>query len=599
MKVEILNLQNLFQKQVRYEIPEFQRRYIWNQEDQWELLWQDVQAMAETILEGASGNSPGVTGISHFMGAVVLQESSTVTSDGLDRRIVVDGQQRLTTLQLLLDAIREQLAEVSQSQASARLSSLVLNQEAFLGDDPDNAFKIWPTTGDQAEFRQAMRNDLDSNRLPDSLIIQCHRFFALQVKQWLEANPQQTEARARAIEETIARKLELAVLDLAKEDDPHIIFETLNARGTPLLESDLIKNMVLYEAGKDGISENASSLWPFDDRWWTENVRQARLLRPRIEVFLNYWLVIRLLKTVNANRVFYEFRGYFHRPENGGVREIARDIRQTGQFYRDLEENASYLEMDPFHYRWKVMELGVLTPILLWLQQNKVPASQMSKALTALESYSVRRMLCRLSFTNRIFLELLAKLGREDPEQAGDSITEFLGNLSSSTWIWPDDQQVEQVFLGSPLYTLLTRGRVRMVLEAIESALRTEKAETQNVPSNLTIEHIMPQQWHPNWPLPENVANRTTASNERRRIIHSMGNLTLVNNRLNADLSNAPWEQKQQTLGEHSVLFLNKTLLSDAPAIWDETAIADRAKRLFQVAIRIWPHADQLKARNG
>ncbi len=596
MKVEILNLQNLFQKQARYEIPEFQRRYIWNEEDQWESLWQDVQNTAEGLLDAPPDNTK------HFMGAVVLQEQSTVTSDGLDRRIVVDGQQRLTTLQLLLDATQEQLGirEEPRSQAAAqRLSLLVSNYEAYRGDNSDNEFKVWPTTGDQEAFRQAMRNDLESEEASDSLIVQCHDFFKTQVQQWLDAGLQEREKRADALEEALARRLELVVLDLAEADEPHIIFETLNARGTPLLQSDLVKNMVLYESERAGFTGDTSCLWDFTDNWWNEDVRQGRLTRPRIESFLNYWLVLRTSGEVNTNRVFAEFREYVSRRENESIVAVAQDIRKVSRVYRKLEEN-SYPEMADFHYRWKVLDLGVLTPVLLWLRSNSVPQDQLTKALTALESFSVRRMLCRSTSqgTNRLFMELIARLQMGSFEQAGDFVIDFLGGQTASNRIWPDDQQVENVFLNSPLYHSITRGRLRMVLEAIEAELRTNKAETQSVPRGLTIEHIMPQSWQGRWPIPAGVAAEPRSVDNRNRIVHSIGNLTLVNTPLNSTLSNAPWTEKRQTLNAHTVLFLNKTLLEEAPAVWDEAAIEQRARRLCQVAIQVWPHANRIACKS-
>ncbi len=593
MEVGILTLQTLFQKQARYEIPEFQRRYIWNQEEQWEPLWQDVQAIAESILEVQRGNSPDPAIASHFMGAVVLQEQSTVTSDGLDRRIVVDGQQRLTTLQLLLDAVQEKLEE-HYTLPAARLSTLVLNQEAYRGGDPDNAFKVWPTTGDQEAFRHAMQNELESEGFPDSLIVRCHEFFKLQVQQWLDSDPNESQIRANAIEEAIARKFELVVLDLAKEDNPHIIFETLNARGTQLLESDLVKNLVLYEAERAGISGDVNALWGFTDNWWNQDIRQGRLIRRRIEAFLNYWLVLRTLREINADRVFAEFRGYVNRNESYSIGDIANDIRSIGQVYRKLEEKA-YPERAHFLSRWKVMEMGVLTPVLLWLFSRGVPDDQLTKALKALESYLIRRMLCRMSTmgTNRLFLELIAGLDRECIERAGDYIAEFLGGQTAQTRTWPDNHQIEQVFLQSPLYSLLTRARLRMV-EALEISMRTDKSETKAVAPNLTIEHIMPQDWQENWPLPEDVENKALATSDRNRIIHSIGNLTLVNNRLNPSLSNSPWDEKRTALDHHTTLFLNKSILESAPDKWDESAIEQRAHYLYHMAVEIWPYADEL-----
>ena len=605
MKVEVLNLQTLFQKQARYEIPEFQRRYIWNQEDQWEHLWQDVQDTADLLLDVQRGSSPALSSTSHFMGAVVLQERSTPTSDGLDRRIVVDGQQRLTTLQLLLDAAQEQLEAHQHRAAAGRLSWLVLNQEAFIGDDQDNGFKVWPTTGDQEAFRQTMRNDLENDRFPDSLIVQCHEFFKLQVQQWLDANPQESESRANAIEEAIARKLELVVLDLAKEDNPHIIFETLNARGTPLLQSDLIKNMVLYEATNTGIasdSQEAAKLWNFNDDWWRQETGQGRNARLRIEACLNYWLTMRKQEEVAPSNLFSEFRRY-----TGGksIATVVDDISKIGAIYQSLEQ-AVNPELETFLYRREVMQIGVITPVLLWLLSSDVPKPQLQTALRALESYLVRRMVCRMStraYVN-LFVRLVGDLEEGGAAYAGDTIIKYLQNQSGDTGSWPNDQEIERVFISSPLYWMLTRGRLRIVLEGIEGQLRTVMTEPGDVPRRLTIEHVMPQGWSrrenesgpERWPLPPDVEDEIATTNHRNRIIHSIGNLTLANHPLNVALSNAPWESKRKTLGDHSNLFLNKALLNEAPEVWDEAAIEERAKRLCQVAITVWPYADRITA---
>ena len=180
MEVSILTLQELFVKPVRYEVPPFQRRYIWNQEQQWEPLWNDVQNTAERYLgegEPVPNQKP-----SHFLGAVVLQQQPNRTAM-LETRIVVDGQQRLTTLQLLLDAVQEvfeQRPDISDYPAR-RLSRLVLNDEVYHGDDPDRAFKVWPTMDDQNAFRHAMHNDLPSEQHRESSIVQAHEYFKQQV----------------------------------------------------------------------------------------------------------------------------------------------------------------------------------------------------------------------------------------------------------------------------------------------------------------------------------------------------------------------------------------------------------------------------------
>ena len=123
-------------------------------------------------------------------------------------------------------------------------------------------------------------------------------------------------------------------------------------------------------------------------------------------------------------------------------------------------------------------------------------------------------------------------------------------------------------------------------------------AESQAVPRGLTIEHIMPQKWQDNWPLESDVTDveKIVEKRARRnRIIHSIGNLTLVNGRLNASLSNAPWLDKRNTLNQHTVLFLNKRLLDEAPDKWDEELIEERARYLSKLAANVWPYAMALK----
>lgn len=598
MKVDILNLQQLFGRPGRYEIPPFQRAYVWNRKEQWGPLWEDVQKKAEQYLETSPDQYT-----SHFLGSVVLQQQ-LVPAGQLMTRVVVDGQQRLTTLQLLLDAVQEVFEERGYVHAAKRLEILVLNQEAFLDDNQNHAFKVWPTLQDQDAFRHAMHNDLSSSEHEKSLIVGAHKFFKIRVRKWLGPRRQQDGMqRMAALEHAVTSLLEVVVIDLDPTEDPHLIFETLNARGTPLLQSDLVKNMVLFEAEKTGAasdSDDADRLWGFTDRWWRKEIRQGRLHRPRIDVFLNYWMVMRKCEEVKSNDVFSVFSDYY-KEGNRPIEDIATDIGRVAEFYRSLEET-DIPDMATFLYRWRVMQAGVLTPVLLWLLSSDVPIQQFQKSLRALESYLVRRMICRLTTTqdyNRLFFVLLDSLRTAGAERAGDTIVRCLGDQDSEVRLWPNDQRIEDAFMTLPFYRLLTKGRLRILLEGMEEELRTDKAESDSVPRNLTIEHIMPQQWRENWglqhvPSPLDVESEFEAAERRNSLIHSIGNLTLVNEKLNPALSNAPWEEKRAGLGEHTTLFINKDLLASAPAVWDEAAIAERAKRLSRVAARVWPHADNI-----
>ena len=584
MDVQILNLETLFTKNIRYDIPLFQRRYVWDQEEQWEPLWEDVRNTAESSI-GDNGFRQA-----HFLGAVVIQGQLQPVGR-LDLRIVVDGQQRLTTMQLLLDAAQEVFEQRGYDDLAEYFSEFVLNKRTFRGGDDDKAFKVWPTMGDQDAFRQTMHNHLPSDDYRESRIVRAHEFFKLQISQWLDELPDQTNARAEALERTLAHLLQMVVIDLAPDEEPHVIFETLNARGTPLLQSDLVKNLLLFEAGQAD-STDTTQIWGFDSEWWNEEVFQGRLLRPRVDAFLNFWLVMRKQEEIAHNDVFAVFRRYFAAEGKSAVHAVPADLHKAGKAYMALEKREVSDEVKPFLYRIGVMRAGVLTPALMWLLSSEVPMKQITRSLQALESYLVRRMVCGMTTRGygRLFIGMLSALEEAGPESSGEATVQYLKNQTAYATQWPDDQQLEDAFLQRPVYRLMTQGRTRIVLEGIEAGLRTNKAGDQSVPQELTIEHVMPRAWRRRslWSLPADVEDEAKAGANRDRLIHTMGNLTLANGRLNTSLSNRPWEEKRAELHDHITLFLNKDLVKEQE--WNEERIEARARQLAQVAIKVWPH---------
>ena len=577
----------LFNHPIRYEIPPFQRRYVWNEEGQWDPLWNDVEALARTILEDGAANS-------HFMGAIVLQQYANPTGT-LPRRIVVDGQQRLTTLQILIDAAQEVLEDRSHSRPAARLKSLVLNEEAYRDDSPDSAFKVWPTLEDQEAFRHVMSNELSSAGHPDSQITKAHRFFGGMVSQWLDRFPADEIRSAAALEEALRTRLGLVAIDLGAEDDPHVIFETLNARGTPLLQSDMVKNRILHDIrlgdGDGDLQERIAALWPFGgDNWWTKEEGRGFQRRPRIDVYLNYWLTLRNGTETKAHDEFREFGTYARgRKEDGEtIEDVARDMGAVGALFRDIEDErrkdvASFLELR------KVMNARVVTPLLLRLLSGDIPPHARDNCLTALESFLVRRSICGYSARGygTLFTRLVGLLASGPTDTADRALIHYLADRSDRTALWPNDAELLDSFLTEPLYRWMTRGRLELVLKRIEAHVRTVQAESTAMPGNLEIEHIMPQGWRTRWPL---AAEDDGAEERRDRSIHMIGNLTLVSGALNKTLSNAPWEAKREALAKHSVLFLNKRLVHEGPEVWDEAAIESRARWLHAKAVEVWPH---------
>ena len=589
MHTDILTPKDLFQKGVRYTIPPFQRPYVWSQDDQWEPLWEDVRNVAENYLEelersGNDGVEAEQKTSPHFLGAVVLKQVPTAAKD-IDQREVIDGQQRVTTLQLLLDAIQQICEESEQpylKKVARRLARLVTNDEELIGDDRLHIFKLWPTRGDREAFRHAMDNGLAVHDFEESLIVQAHEFFQLQVRKWLQDAPGPIEPRIDALEAATTSMLQMVVIDLGSQDDPNLIFETLNARGTPLEQSDLIKNFVLSrERDREG------DIWGnLDDGWWRTEVRQGRLFRPRLDMLLNYWLAMRTGSEVSPSRVFDVFRSYVDSQE---VHAVMSGIKQDLLNYRDFESaRGRSPEEKSFYYHVAVMQAGVVTPVLLLLLSAE--AGTRIRAFSALESFLVRRMICRQTTKdyNRLVLELASRL-RESGLDKADAITAaFLKEQTAYAREWPSDEAVADALGSSPLYRLLTRGRLRLVLEGAERWLRSSgKSEQPAVPTNLTIEHLMPVGWRQEeWPLPEGI-DTDAATYQRNTLIHSIGNLTLATQKLNSSMSNDPWTSKRDELQEHSVLLLNNELLS-RPS-WSEETIRSRSRRMAKLVSERWP----------
>ncbi|GAA0384806.1 DUF262 domain-containing protein [Microbispora corallina] len=608
MKAETRTPAEIFNGTVRYVIPLFQRPYVWNKADQWEPLWDDVHAVAEQVLEtldsyGGEANIPP-----HFLGAIVLEQQWT-QSGFVPVRNVIDGQQRLTTLQILLDAAQLVAEQYGLPIDAKALEAVVLNSPD-LTQHPDEVFKVWPTDRDQDAYRAVMDNDgAVTEDLATSSIARAHAYFAEKITEWVEPEGDEEKRRRRisALTRALRSHLKLVVIDLEPGDNAQVIFETLNHRGTPLLAADLIKNLVFQLAAqqKDDLKSLYEQYWkPFDSNKWRRDVRQGRLYRPYADIFMNYWLVTRLLRDVPADRVFTEFRDHVRRAQLP-AKEIMRDIAADAQVYAGLEGLPWDSMEGTFYYRViRVMEASVVGPFLLWIlrwPEQRMPAEQKHKALAAMESWLVRRMLCKLTTKNynRILLELLRELDQGGPEIAGDVTERFLSRSTASAVYWPSDEEVIQAAQTVKVYRDLTRGRLRMVLEALEDKTRDKYAEHDHCPrGNLTIEHIMPQSWSEYWSVP---VHDHAARQRREILVQTLGNVTLVNEYLNPKLSNRPWTDsaaisdqvepafgKRTLLAKYSMLKLNSEIVEQHQESWTDEAILERSTTLAHRLIEIW-----------
>lgn len=603
METQVRTPQTIFMQAQRLIVPLFQRPYVWNEENQWEPLWSDVARVAERLLQAPSGRPQP-----HFLGAVVLQQVQNPVGT-MQERTIIDGQQRLTTLQLLFDALQAELMAVGAQGPALRLETLVKNADPFCRS-PDDRFKVLPTNRDRPAFNAVMAAqppvDYGAVGHAGQRMVEAHRYFAEQAREWLTSGGNEDVVRRSQAIETAAREyLQVVVIDLGADENAQEIFETLNARGAQLTAADLIKNFVfqrLSEAGGD--VENAYRLhWQeFESAFWEDEVSVGRLRYPRSSIFLNHWLIARTGEEVIAREVFTRFKRYAL--EVGTEMEVLLEqIHRAAETYRRFIEagKSSTGPVDRlglFAYRTSVLESEVVKPLVLWLldaEQPTIPTDQLAKAMDAVESWMVRRMLVRAatkSYT-QLFAELITRLKACPRAVAGDEVEQFLKAQESGSRYWPDDDELREELRVLPAYRRLGRGRLRMVLEAIEDFRRgwtggkTGLGGERVARRKYAIEHVMPRKWETHWPLAglEDV--------ERNALIHTLGNLTLLTGKLNAKVSNGPWQGettgKRHALEGHDVLLLNRELLKRGREVWNESLIRERSGELASCIIEIWP----------
>ena len=310
------------------------------------------------------------------------------------------------------------------------------------------------------------------------------------------------------------------VIDLAVDENAQEIFETLNARGAQLTAADLIKNFVfqrLLDSGAD-VEDAYQQYWKdFETGFWETEVSVGRLKYHRSSIFLNHWLVARTGEEVLAREVFDRFKRFADHDAGLSMVDLLQQIDDAARVYRDFvtvasKDTGAIDRLGLFGYRTGVLESEIIKPLVLCLLdpvEARMPEDQLSRALEAVESWMVRRMLIRATTKdhNHVVADLVALVRESDRDAAGDVIEAYLASQTSASRYWPDDSEIREE-LGSLLaYRRLRRGRLRMVLEAVEDHLRGWRegeaaiGDERVVRGKLAIEHVMPRKWIANWPL--------------------------------------------------------------------------------------------------
>lgn len=606
MKADTLDLKDIFRKDTRYVVPRFQRPYVWDEEEHWQLLWEDLRLVVDELMQRREDaadrferDEAQLETSPHFLGAIVLDQQSNPTRK-LETREIIDGQQRLITLQVLLSAAHTVSMNLEHEEPASMLEKLMYNDKDLTDTEIDR-LKVWPIQADQGAFTDVMAlsdpeaevSELDG----DAKLHDCFRYFRELIHDWAEEGDYPSEEHLDALVTTMWHLLRVVVIDLESNDDAQVIFETLNARGTPLLAADLIKNYLFREANieREDPGELHDEYWrQFDQDEWREEVSQGRLERPKIDVFIMHWLTMQMSQQVRAKKLFPAFRKFLDRTDLM-VEEILQNIDYYASIYQDITDPERNSREGIFFYRLDVLDTTTPYPVLLWIfGLDDVSDTQRVKAIEAIESWLMRRMLCRLTTKNynKIFIELLDELKSSDDDRVGDTVVEFLQGREGESDYWPTDDDIATSMAEMQYWARVNQRRLKMVFSAIERELRdTGYSETVEVTQDLQIEHILPQEWSHHWTLPGERPPEVERI-ERDEAKNKIGNLTILTNKLNPSVSNKAWDEKQEAIKEHTVLLVNHHLVTNWPDEWNEDTITERGRWLAEKASEVWAGPD-------
>lgn len=607
----------------RYVVPMFQRHYVWTKSEQWEPLWYDIEEKYEARRLGQRVNP-------HFLGAVILVSASRTSTKQVSWFVVIDGQQRLTTFQILLAALRDSAKSRNQLHIARAAERCILNPDIELMEKPDEEqYKLWPTKMNRIAFCQVVtagsyekvrelfpqvRKPRKRKPEPRERLAEAYEFFLDKINNACIKCDSDDDVNEYLLSLFGVLRDDFTVVEiiLGENDDSQEIFNSLNARGQPLSQSDLLRSYIFMRAEKAGDDRDRlyENYWSrFESSWWDETTRRGNIWASRLDTLTRTLLSAKLGSPIDVRRVHSAYAEWIKSSSPyESIEDELRDFVTYGIHYEQLH-GKSKGHLSEFGKKMNIWDTSTVFPLSIFLAvEGSLSESDLLNCLILLESFIVRRAVCELDTKeyNKFFVEVVSRL-----RNIGVSSQELRNILCSSqgdTRRFPDDTEFAAAWKQSSFYNRLTSAQIAFVLQQMERLTRSDRAEMTAIP-DVSVEHIMPQQWTDNYPLlgeivPKDMNNEwyfgysSTEEDKaqyeclrphiqlRRKLIHTIGNLTIVTQPLNAAMKNAPFSEKKVYFRE-SVLALNRYF--ETTENWDEEAIQVRANKLYANAIIAWP----------
>ena len=537
----------------QFLIPVYQRYYSWDIE-QCRRLWNDIVDMQKRNKAG------------HFVGSIVnIAEQAMPT--GVQKYMIIDGQQRMTTLTLLLLALRDYAIQHPEDTTinSRRIDNMLLKNEYEVGDE---RYKLLLTETD----RDILIRLVESKPIPDgtkSRLIDNYKFFSGKIAD--------RDLHPAEIYESIG-KLQIVNITLDRTmDDAQAIFESLNSTGKELSESDLIRNYVLMGLEPSEQTYVYEHLWRPMEQLFVYETQDSVM-----DSFFRHYLTMKLTRIPKQGRVYEEFKLYHLNCEFGTIRELCQDLLNYAKFYTDIVfKRSNNAELKRLYEDIVDLRMEVSYPFLLKVHndcaEGTITEDNLKEILRLCISYVLRRSICDIptNSMNKTFATLRNSIR---PDDYMNSVKAFFV-LQDTYKEFPDNDKFMAAFMSRDIYTMRARNYILSRLENFGN-------KAPIIIENYTIEHIMPQNTSlsPEWQHDLGVNWKEI----QKAYIHTIGNLTLT--AYNSEMSDRPFMDKMNMPGgfKESALRLNAYLVKLTE--WNEDHIKERAQQLAAKAVQIWPY---------
>ena len=551
------SLQKLLEGAKQYLVPLYQRPYSWGRKDVGQ-LWSDIVELAE--------QRDLVPGTTHFIGSVVLAPAPNLGPVDVQRYLVIDGQQRLTTLTLLLAAIRDRREKLEGPDHFRRIMYQFLANEW----DVEHRLKLLPTQLDRAAYSACIEKA--STHDDDGTIATNFRLLAAGLE---ELDDPDQPLDIKRIEDAVLQGLSLVCITASADDNAHRIFESLNNTGVALTQGDLLRNYLFMRMPTHGDAVYNAHWLPL----------QKALTNDQLETL--FWIdSLRANPAVRQSDTYVtQKRRLDQLPAEADIADEVKRFSRLGGLYRVVLDPE--LEPDPGLRRTlgRLQKWGstVVQPVLVYLlderEAGRATTEQIARAAHLLESYLIRRLLIGRATAplNRTMASSVNEINKELP--VDQALHEY---LSTGRKYFATDRQIQQALHEVPFYLNGRAAQRKLVLEWIEEAFGAKELVGFD---NLSIEHVMPQTLTPEWEqsLAEDSGDFASVAELHEALTHVLGNLTLTG--YNSELSNSPFRVKRAQLASSGLHMNQKIALHET---WGRSQILERADALADLICKEW-----------